>query len=107
MKPVRALILDDSAICREQLRAILTRDRDITVVGEAENGDRVLDLVRSTNPTILLVDLQMPGTGGHETIEHVMANLPLPILVVTGQPSAVNQKAAFESIRRGALDLAA
>jgi two-component system chemotaxis response regulator CheB len=107
MKPVRALILDDSAICREQLRAILTRDRDITVVGEAENGDRVLDLVRSTNPTILLVDLQMPGTGGHETIEHVMANLPLPILVVTGQPSAVNQKAVFESIRRGALDLAA
>jgi len=106
MKPVRALILDDSAICRERLRDILTRDRDITVVGEAENGDRVLDLVRTTNPTILLVDLQMPGTGGHETIEHVMANLPLPILVVTGQPSAVNQKGVFESIRRGALDLA-
>jgi two-component system, chemotaxis family, protein-glutamate methylesterase/glutaminase len=106
MKPVRAVILDDSAICREQLRDILTRDRDITVVGEAENGDRVLELVRSTNPTILLVDLQMPGTGGHETIEHVMANLPLPILVVTGQPSAVSQKAVFESIRRGALDLA-
>ena len=106
MKPVRALILDDSAICREQLRDILTRDRDITVVGEAENGDRVLELVRSTDPTILLVDLQMPGTGGHETIEHVMANQPLPILVVTGQPSAVNQKAVFESIRRGALDLA-
>lgn len=106
MKPVRALILDDSAICREQLRDILTRDRDITVVGEAENGDRVLELVRTTNPTILLVDLQMPGTGGHETIERVMANQPLPILVVTGQPSAVNQKAVFESIRRGALDLA-
>ncbi|HEV8550451.1 MAG TPA: chemotaxis protein CheB, partial [Polyangiaceae bacterium] len=74
--------------------------------GEAENGDRVLELVRSTQPTILLVDLQMPGTGGHETIERVMANSPLPILVVTGQPSAVSQRSVFESIRRGALDLA-
>ncbi|HET7542096.1 MAG TPA: chemotaxis protein CheB [Polyangiaceae bacterium] len=106
MKPVRALILDDSAICRDRLREILTRDRDISVVGEAENGDRVLELIRQIGPSILLVDLQMPGTGGHETIERVMANHPLPILVVTGQPSAVNQKAVFESIRRGALDLA-
>lgn len=106
MKPVRALILDDSVICRDRLRDILTRDRDISVVGEAENGDRVLELVRQVGPSILLVDLQMPGTGGHETIERVMANHPLPILVVTGQPSAGNQKAAFESIRRGALDLA-
>ena len=106
MKPVRALILDDSAICRDRLRDILTRDRDISVVGEAENGDHVLELVRRTQPSILLVDLQMPGTGGHETIERVMANQPLPILVVTGQPSAVSQKAVFESIRRGALDLA-
>jgi two-component system chemotaxis response regulator CheB len=106
MKPVRALILDDSAICRDRLREILARDPDISVVGEAENGDRVLELVRATKPSIVLVDLQMPGTGGHETIERVMANQPLPILVVTGQPSAVAQKAAFESIRRGALDLA-
>jgi two-component system, chemotaxis family, protein-glutamate methylesterase/glutaminase len=106
VKPVRALILDDSVICRDRLREILTRDRDISVVGEAENGDRVLDLVRQMGPSILLVDLQMPGTGGHETIERVMANQPLPILVVTGQPTANNQTAVFESIRRGALDLA-
>jgi two-component system chemotaxis response regulator CheB len=106
MKPVRVLILDDSAICRQRLREILERDRDISVVGEAENGDRVLDLVRLQRPTILLVDLQMPGTGGHETIERVMASSPLPILVVTGQPSAVTERSAFESIRRGALDLA-
>jgi two-component system chemotaxis response regulator CheB len=106
MKPVRALILDDSTICRDRLRDILTRGREIVVVGEAENGDRVLELIKKTNPTILIVDLQMPGTGGLETVERVMANHPLPILVLTGQPSSVGQKAVFESIRRGALDLA-
>jgi two-component system, chemotaxis family, protein-glutamate methylesterase/glutaminase len=105
MKLVRALILDDSSICRDRLREILGRGPDIAVVGEAENGDRVLELIRRTSPTILIVDLQMPGTGGLETIEHVMANHPLPILVLTGQPTAFGQKAVFESIRRGALDL--
>jgi two-component system, chemotaxis family, protein-glutamate methylesterase/glutaminase len=105
MKQVRALILDDSSICRDRIREILERGRDIVVVGEAENGDRVLELIRRTSPTILVVDLQMPGTGGLETIERVMANHPLPILVLTGQPTAFGQKAVFESIRRGALDL--
>jgi two-component system chemotaxis response regulator CheB len=105
MKQVRALILDDSSICRDRIREILGRGRDIVVVGEAENGDHVLDLIQRTSPTILVVDLQMPGTGGLETVERVMANHPLPILVLTGQPTAFGQKAVFESIRRGALDL--
>ena len=106
MKRVRALVLDDSAICRRQLRSMLEAEGDIEVVGEAASGEAVLELIRRTAPNILLVDLQMPGTGGHETIEQVMANQPLPILVVTGQPQGRRGDAVFESIRRGALDLA-
>lgn len=106
MTPVRALVLDDSAICRARLKDILEHDGQIRVVGEAPNGDAVLDMIARTRPNILLVDLQMPGTGGQATIEHVMANRPLPILVVTGQPEGVRRAAVFESIRRGALDLA-
>jgi len=105
-KRIRALVLDDSAICRAQLRDILQAEGDIEVVGEAASGDAVLALIQRTTPTILLVDLQMPGTGGHATIEQVMANEPLPILVVTGQPASRRADAVFESIRRGALDLA-
>jgi two-component system, chemotaxis family, protein-glutamate methylesterase/glutaminase len=106
MKRVRALILDDSAICRRQLHDILEAEGDIEIVGEAASGDQVLELIVRTSPGILLVDLQMPGTGGHETIEQVMAHHPLPILVVTGQPQDRRGDTVFESIRRGALDLA-
>jgi len=105
-KRIRALVLDDSAICRAQLRDILQAEGDIEVVGEAASGDAVIALIQRTSPHILLVDLQMPGTGGHATIEQVMANDPLPILVVTGQPPSRRADAVFESIRRGALDLA-
>lgn len=104
--PIRVLLLDDSAICRAQLRDILEVDEQIEVVAEAHNGDQVLRLIDETSPQILLVDLQMPGTGGQETIERVMAHHPLPILIVTGQPEGVRRQAVFEAIRRGALDLA-
>lgn len=104
--PIRVLILDDSAVCRAQLREILEADERIEVVAEAYNGDQVLRLIDEVTPQILLVDLQMPGTGGKETIERVMAHHPLPILIVTGQPEGVRRQAVFEAIRRGALDLA-
>lgn len=104
--PIRVLLLDDSAICRAQLRDILETDDEIQVVAEAYNGDQVLRLIDEASPQILLVDLQMPGTGGQETIERVMAHHPLPILIVTGQPEGVRRQAVFEAIRRGALDLA-
>lgn len=103
---IRVLILDDSAICRAQLRDILERDDEILVVAEAHNGDQVLRMIDEASPHILLVDLQMPGTGGQETIERVMAHQPLPILIVTGQPEGVRRQAVFEAVRRGALDLA-
>jgi two-component system chemotaxis response regulator CheB len=103
---IRVLLLDDSAICRAQLRAVLEQDVELQVVGEANNGDQVLRLIDELTPHILLVDLQMPGTGGQETIERVMAHRPLPILIVTGQPEGVRRQAVFEGIRRGALDLA-
>lgn len=104
--PIRVLLLDDSAICRAQLRDILELDDQIEVVAEADNGDQVLRLIDEVAPQMLLVDLQMPGTGGQETIERVMAHHPLPILIVTGQPEGVRRQAVFEAIRRGALDLA-
>ncbi|HXK16549.1 MAG TPA: chemotaxis protein CheB [Polyangiaceae bacterium] len=103
---IRVLLLDDSAVCRAQLRAILEADEGIEVVAEAHNGDQVLRLIDEVSPHILLVDLQMPGTGGQETIERVMAHQPLPILIVTGLPEGVRRQAVFEAVRRGALDLA-
>jgi two-component system, chemotaxis family, protein-glutamate methylesterase/glutaminase len=103
---IRAVILDDSLICRMRLREILEVGGEIEVVGEASSGDRVLELIDRTKPKVLLVDLEMPGVAGHATIERVMANRPLPILVVTGLPAGARGAEVFESIRRGALELA-
>ena len=106
MSKLRVGVLDDSAICRVQLRAFLEADGDIEVVCEAPSGENALALLEANRPQLLVVDLTMPTMDGHATISHVMANAPLPILVVTGEPLGPERSAVFESIRRGALDLA-
>ncbi len=104
--PIRVVLVDDSAICRHQLREILQQDGHIAVVGEGSRGEDALPLIGKHKPQLLVIDLVMPGQGGQETISAVMASHPLPILVLTAQPEGVRQVAVFDAIRRGALDLA-
>jgi two-component system chemotaxis response regulator CheB len=106
MKRLRIVLVDDSAICRVELRRVAETERDIEVVGEASEGSAVLELVQRHAPDLLLVDLQMPGVDGLATVERVMAINPVPILVVTGRPEGRSGDVVFEAIRRGALDLA-
>jgi two-component system chemotaxis response regulator CheB len=102
---IRVVVVDDSEVCRSTLREILELDRDIRVVGEASDGSRALDVIRRERPHLVTMDLQMPGASGFDAIEEIMATSPVPILVVTGH-SKKSGAAAFEAIRRGALQLA-
>jgi two-component system, chemotaxis family, protein-glutamate methylesterase/glutaminase len=102
---LRAVVVDDSAICRALLRQWLEADGDLQVVGEAADGDSALELVTRLRPDVATVDLRMPGMSGLELIVHVMAKAPLPILVLTGEASREDPGLAFEAVRRGALDL--
>lgn len=104
--PIRVVVVDDSVICRHQLKEILEVDGQIEVVGEGCRGEDALALLARHQPDLLVIDLVMPGQGGQETIALVMARSPIPILVVTAQPEGVRQAAVFDAIRRGALDLA-
>jgi two-component system chemotaxis response regulator CheB len=106
MKRIRIIVADDSPICRAELRQILEQDGDIEVAGEASDGGTMLELVERHNPNLIVVDLQMPGVDGLTTVEQVMANRPVPILVVTSRPEGKRSDVVFEAIRRGALDLA-
>jgi two-component system chemotaxis response regulator CheB len=105
VKKIRVAIADDSSLFRAVLRQLLEAEGDITVVGEAADGERAIELVGEEVPDLLTVDMQMPGIGGLETIARVMARTPVPILVVTGQSAAPGSHLVFEAIGRGALEL--
>jgi two-component system, chemotaxis family, protein-glutamate methylesterase/glutaminase len=105
VKPVRVVVVDDSSFCRAVLREILERDGDIEVVGEAADGAEAREAVARLRPQLITVDIEMPGTDGLTAIGRIMADCPLPILVVTGRPAEARSHTLFEAVRRGALDL--
>lgn len=58
--PARVLIADDHNLVREGTRAMLAREPDLVVVGEAENGREALELCRSLGPDLVLMDVRSP-----------------------------------------------
>ncbi len=70
MSKIRVLVVDDHAILREGVRALLQLHPDIEVVGEADSGTRAIEEVSRLDPDVVLMDIAMPGLGGIEaTIE--------------------------------------
>jgi two-component system chemotaxis response regulator CheB len=105
MKVIRVLVVDDSPLCRDILRALLEEEGDIEVVGEAGDGDQAREAVARLKPNVVTLDIEMPGTDGLTAIRRIMAETPTPILVVTGRPVEQRSHTLFEAVRRGALDL--
>jgi len=81
---IRILIGDDHAIVRQGLRQVLALVPELELVAEAKNGWEVIELVRSSAPSLLLLDMNMPGPSGVELIKRVREEAPrLPILVLS------------------------
>lgn len=106
MTPTRIFVIDDSPMFREMLRDIVESDGEIAVVGEAATGEEALARIDALRPDLVTVDIEMPGVGGLETIAQLMTRGPVPILVLTGQPTGEGSTIAFEAIGRGALEIA-
>jgi len=102
----RAVVVDDSAIARELLREWLEADGDLEVAGEAADGETAVELITRLKPDVATIDLRMPGMSGLELVSVLMARSPLPILVLTGEPTHDDEAdRGIEAVRRGALDL--
>jgi DNA-binding NarL/FixJ family response regulator len=79
---LRVLLVDDDPLVRSGLRAILSADPEIEVVGEAGDGRAALAAVRDIRPDVVLMDLQMPVMGGVEATAHLAAEPQGPPVVV-------------------------
>ncbi|MFA7403218.1 MAG: chemotaxis-specific protein-glutamate methyltransferase CheB [Pelobacteraceae bacterium] len=101
-RTIRVLIVDDSGLVRDMIRAILEPEPDIVVVGEASDGAEGVAMVASLKPDIVTMDIEMPVMGGLEAIERIIADHPVPILVVT---ALAGVRTAFAAISKGALDV--
>lgn len=71
---ITIVLVDDHAVLRAGLRALLDTEPDLKVVGEAGNGEDALTIVRDLRPGVVVMDLAMPGIGGLEAIRRLSAS---------------------------------
>ncbi len=97
---IKIVIADDHAIVREGLKRIVSSDEDMEVVGEAIDGNEVMQRVRELTFDVLVLDLSMPGRNGMETIKLVRSEKPkLRVLVLSMHQEL---QYAVRAIRSGA-----
>jgi DNA-binding NarL/FixJ family response regulator len=83
-REVRIVIADDHAIVREGFRRVIERDATLTVVGEAADGRRTIELVTALKPEIAVVDFSMPEQNGVDVIRTLQqAGLPTRVILLT------------------------
>jgi two-component system chemotaxis response regulator CheB len=104
VKPrIRVLVVDDSAFVRKAVERMLGTADDIEVVGFAADGEEGLARARELRPDVVTLDIRMPKLGGLETLERLMAEQPVPVLLL----STLTQEGAEVTLRGlelGALD---
>jgi NarL family two-component system response regulator LiaR len=99
--PIRVLIADDHAILRKGIRALLSTEPELEVVGEASNGLETVALAQTLNPDVILMDLVMPRMDGIEATRQITA-LPSGPRVLVLTSFAADDK-VFPAIKAGAL----
>lgn len=101
---IRILLVDDHTLFRSGLKALLSRQADFEVVGEASDGLEGVKLAEQLKPDLVLLDLDMPVMNGTEALAQMLAiNRELPVVMLTVSEDAEDLKEAFVLGARGYL----
>ena len=103
-RPIRVLVVDDSAIVRRILSAAISRYPDLEVVGSASDPYIARDKILELRPDVITLDIEMPRMDGLTFLKKLMRYNPLPVIVISslGQASAAS---ALEAIALGAVEV--
>ncbi|HNO95016.1 MAG TPA: response regulator transcription factor [Anaerolineales bacterium] len=97
---LKIIIADDHQVVRRGLTLTINAEKDMRVVGEAQNGAGVLALIKKHKPDVVLMDLQMPEMTGVDALKQIRPECPdLPILILT---SFTDDAHVFAALRAGA-----
>ena len=100
MHSLRLLLVDDHALFREGLIALLSYQHDFTVVGEAEDAESALSQARALQPDIVLMDIQLPGEDGVSATARLKMEMPAVMVVMLTVRDET--ETLFEAIKAGA-----
>jgi DNA-binding NarL/FixJ family response regulator len=95
---MKVLIADDHPVVRHGLKQILATDSDMTVVGEAKNGNEAMDLARKLEWDVAVLDYSMPGRSGLELLSEIKREFPQrPVLVLSMHPEELHARRVLKA----------
>ena len=102
MDPLRILIVDDHAVVRRGIRALLESEQGFTVAGEATNGREAVDMARRLQPDVIVMDLTLPQLNGLDAARQILKDAPrTEILVLTMHHSEELARDVLQAGARG------
>jgi two-component system chemotaxis response regulator CheB len=105
-RPVRVLIVDDSALMRKLLSEMLRSSPELEVVGTARDGEEALTLVEALRPDVVTLDVEMPGLSGLEVLPRLLEIARIPVIMVSTWTKE-GADTTLEALELGAVDFLA
>jgi two-component system chemotaxis response regulator CheB len=102
IQKIRVLVVDDSLVAREGIRRGISSDRRIEVIGMAGDAYEAVDLINELEPDVITLDVNMPRMNGLEFLRRLMAQHPMPVVVISSSENRV-----LEALEAGAVDFVA
>ena len=93
---IKVLIVDDSKVIQEFLDHLLSSDPNIKVVGIAGSGNEAIEMVKTKNPDVITMDIQMPRMNGYEATRIIMETLPTPIIIISENAIETDSKNRYQ-----------
>jgi len=104
LSQIKILLVDDHAVVRMGFKMLIEAEEDIKVIGEAESGEVAIKLFQELKPDIIVMDITMPGIGGLEAIDRIMAkDKNTKILVLSAHEDSVHPKRVLNAGAMGYL----
>lgn len=100
---IKVVIVDDSALIRSVLQAILAQAPDIEVVGVAPDPLVAREIIRATNPDVITLDVEMPKMDGLEFLDKLMRLRPTPVIMISSLTER-SSEVTFKALELGAVD---
>lgn len=100
---IKVLVIDDSALIRNILKEIINEQSDMTVVGSAPDPLVAREMIRSLNPDVLTLDIEMPNMNGLSFLKRLMRVRPMPVVMLSSHTQE-GSDIAFRALAMGAVD---
>jgi two-component system chemotaxis response regulator CheB len=101
----KVLIVEDSKVVREIIKAILEEDSEFQVIGEVESGEDAVEFVKKNKPDVITMDVNLRGKDGLYATREIMAENPVPIVIMSTLFDPKNSENTMKALEEGALSV--